>query len=180
MKNMILISTAALALTACGGGFKVVQATPGVAGKNGHNSLVRMGQVDNTLCLAGGYSFNSGLDANDDGALDDAEIQSLSIICNGVQGLAGISGLPGKDGLLPSGFVPVTILKPCGLVPISGSEVFLKLPSGDIVASFSDNADGKNTRLSLLGQGNYVTTDGRGCQFSIDSHNNIVNEVIRK
>ena len=63
----------------------------------------------------------------------------------------------------------VTIIDPCGDAPGIYDEVLLQLANGQIVASFSQNAAGDNTRFALIPQGSYVTTDGSGCRFNVSS-----------
>jgi hypothetical protein len=43
------------------------------------------------------------------------------------------------------------------------------LSNGTILASFSDNISGYNTRWSVLVPGSYSTTDGDGCSFTVDN-----------
>lgn len=62
----------------------------------------------------------------------------------------------------------VSIKNPCGNQG-SHDEVFLRLSDGKYLASFSDNINGYNTRFSVLTNGNYMTTDGTHCYFSVDS-----------
>jgi hypothetical protein len=50
-------------------------------------------------------------------------------------------------------------------------EVFLRLSTGVILASFSDNANGLNTRFSVLTAGSYQTTDATGCRFNVNASN---------
>lgn len=63
------------------------------------------------------------------------------------------------------------IIDPCGDAPNIVDEVIFKVAQlGEIkyFASFSDNSNGKNTRLSLIDSGAYITTDGSNCKFSIE------------
>lgn len=76
-----------------------------------------------------------------------------------------------------------SLVDPCGNAPTVFDEVFIKVyrPSTNsftLVASFSENSNGKNTRFSVLPVGGpYVTTDGDNCQFSVaqDGHT-IINQ----
>lgn len=62
----------------------------------------------------------------------------------------------------------VEILDPCGDSANVYDEVLLKLKNGQVLASFSANSSGLNTRFSLLVfDVLYGTTDGTGCQFKI-------------
>lgn len=56
-------------------------------GQPGNNSLVALVKEPvGTNCPNGGYKVNSGTDANKNGVLDPAEIQSSTFICNGNDG----------------------------------------------------------------------------------------------
>lgn len=67
----------------------------------------------------------------------------------------------------------VAIYDPCG--PQGGyNEVFLQLSSGQFVASFSENVAGKNTRFTVLTNGNFVTTDGSFCYFTVSGNGTII------
>lgn len=64
----------------------------------------------------------------------------------------------------------VDIVDPCGDSPGRVDEVLLILADGRVLVSFSDSANGANTRLALLPPGNYVTTDGSNCVFSVGTN----------
>lgn len=65
------------------------------------------------------------------------------------------------------GYKNITSIKdPCG-VQGSYNEVFLKLSDGHYIASFSENANGKNTRFTVLTDGAFQTTDGTNCYFTV-------------
>ena len=73
--------------------------TPGLDGTNGHASLVNVtDQAADTRCPAGGKRIDQGLDLDDDGVLDDAEIVSTAYACNGVAGAPGAAGESGPGG----------------------------------------------------------------------------------
>jgi len=97
---------------------------------------------------------------------------------NGLDGQNGTNGQNGQDGqdAVINGFTIVEIINPCGNSPSVYDEVFLKLSNGQIVTSFSDNANGNNTRFSVLEPGSYRTTDGDNCYFTVNSNGEIVNE----
>ncbi|HMK71768.1 MAG TPA: hypothetical protein VK454_00435, partial [Myxococcaceae bacterium] len=52
-------------------------------------------------------------------------------------------------------------------------EVFLRLANGTVVASFSQDAGGTNTRLSVLVDGSFVTSDGTNCAFTITTNTSV-------
>lgn len=133
------------------------------------------------------------------------------LIVNGSQGIPGLKGLDGADGsngvdgqdgqdgqdgeigetgeigpVGPAGADSVyqitELIDPCGPTPGFVNEVLLKLANGQIVASFSSNAAGANTRLGVLTPGNYQTTDtnevGKRCRFTITLTGDITNQVL--
>lgn len=67
----------------------------------------------------------------------------------------------------------VDIIDPCGDHPTKIDEVILRTQSGKLIASFSDNANGQNTRFSIIKVGSYVTTDGTNCHFSVDVNGSV-------
>lgn len=123
---------------------------------NGLNSLIKLTSTAPT-CASGGVTVISALDANrsNDVELDvDTNVQ-MAAVCNG--------------GSNTGPFSSVEILNPCGDDPTRVDEVLLRLSDGTVLASFSDNASGSNTRFSLIGPGTYSTTDGTGCTFTLTS-----------
>jgi septation ring formation regulator EzrA len=62
------------------------------------------------------------------------------------------------------------VVDPCGDTPNKYDEVIFKMSNGTYVASFSDNVSGLNTRFSVLPVGNYQTTDGTNCRFSVNAN----------
>jgi len=79
----------------------------GAAGSNGQNALVKTTlEAPGTNCTNGGVKVESGLDANNNGILDAAEVNALltTYVCNGLAGAQGIQGLTGPAGAAgPSG-----------------------------------------------------------------------------
>lgn len=149
----------------------------GQDGSNGHSVVYSLLPADS--CSAGGQTILLAQDINDNLSLDitDSNIHSLTI-CNGQDGVNGQDGQNGQDGVdaPPTMFTPVGIVDPCGDASGIYDEVFLKLQNGTLLASFSDNSNGKNTRFSVLTPGSYITTDGSNCFFTVDGNNNIVNQ----
>jgi hypothetical protein len=70
------------------------------------------------------------------------------------------------------------IVDPCTDHPTKIDEIFLRLSDGSLIASFSDNANGLNTRWSIIQNGTYSTTDGTGCTFTVS--NGVVSPSIVK
>lgn len=93
----------------------------------------------------------------------------------GPPGNNGSNGTPGVSAP-PTDFTPVGIEDPCGDAPDIYDEVFLRLANGTLLASFSDDANGDNTRFSILDPGTYTTTDGDNCTFTVTSSYAIINE----
>lgn len=159
----------------------------GSPGKNGSDGYSIVFLITPSLtCAAGGQMVMIASDTNRNNVLDitiDSNLSSYDI-CNGLSGKDGVdgkNGIDGRDGAdginaPPSAFTPVFVVDPCNDALGIYDEVLLKLSNGSMLASFSDNPSGKNTRFSLLTPGNYQTTDGSKCYFSIDSNMNIFNE----
>lgn len=63
----------------------------------------------------------------------------------------------------------VQVIDVCGDNASRVDEVLLKMSDNSILASFSDSASGANTRFSILAPGNYVTSDGTNCAFTVQS-----------
>lgn len=174
----------ALSLVACGPtpsftGTQLPAGKDGVNGSNGHSALVEATSA--ITCTNGGSMIVSGTDKNDDGTLQLVEITAQFTICNGLDGADGQNGTNGTNGVdgqnaPPTSFTPVAILDPCGDTAGIYDEVFLKLSNGTVLASFSDNVNGYNTRWSILVAGSYVTTDNSHCYFSVDAQGNLYNE----
>lgn len=144
----------------------------GPAGKDGVSPVVEMIRFssDDSVCETG-----SGVIIK----VTQASGVSLSVICdglNGNDGPIGPQGEPGQDGQdgedgadAPSSpYQVMQVIDPCGDASGIFDEVILKMANGSLLASFSDKANGQNTRLSLLVPGNYVTTDGSDCHFSVN------------
>lgn len=158
-----------------------VPGNDGANGADGLNSLVkiyRTNSIDPLICASGsGIAVESGLDVDGSNVLDALEVQSLNFVCDGEVGAVGATGAIGAQG--PQGeqgeMGPTspnsiaTVIDPCGDHPTKHDEVILQLENGLLLASFSDNANGLNTRFSLLGNGTYGTTDGTSCTFTVSS-----------
>ena len=73
-----------LSLGACSGD-DGSNGTNGVDGANGANSLIAQTELSETdeRCSTGGFVTESGVDSNQNGVLDDDEIENTSVTCNG-------------------------------------------------------------------------------------------------
>lgn len=67
------------------------------------------------------------------------------------------------------GLTITEIVDPCGDSPGITDEVLLRLSNHKLLASFSDSSNGTNTRFSLIEPGQYETTDGSHCHFTVTS-----------
>lgn len=85
----------------------------------------------------------------------------------GEDGAPGEPGPPGADGLpgTPAvGAALSAVINPCGDDPaVAYEEVLLKFSDGTILAYFA----GSGGFLVALTPGNYVTTDGTNCHFTV-------------
>jgi hypothetical protein len=71
----------------------------GVDGADGHNSLIAATvEGSGSNCSAGGKRVDSGVDDNDDGLLDAAEIDDTHYVCHGTDGADGKDGVDGTNG----------------------------------------------------------------------------------
>ncbi|HVK60357.1 MAG TPA: hypothetical protein VM432_02355 [Bdellovibrionales bacterium] len=146
----------------------------GAAGSNGYDMVFQTVAASPEQCPAGGSNILMALDTDRSGtySAQDSNQQAITL-CNGQNGTNGQNGQDGEDGedgedaILPA-YAPVDVIYPCGN---NGSypEALLRLSNGQVLASFSENANGKNTRFSFIPDGSYVTTDGRNCQFSLST-----------
>lgn len=104
----------------------------------------------------------------------------LFILCacgkQGPAGAAGADGKAGADGVnaATSAYTISSIADPCGDAPGIIDEVLLILANGQVLVSFSDNTNGKNTRFSILPPGRYTTTDGSNCTFTISAGGQVI------
>ena len=72
----------------------------GMSGTSGSNSMIATTVVENghAFCPFGGLLIATGLDTNDNGVLDSAEVINSEYVCNGVIGADGINGINGNSG----------------------------------------------------------------------------------
>lgn len=88
--------------------------------------------------------------------------------------LDGINGADGRDGVdaPPTPYTVTSIYDPCGK-QTTYDEVLLRLANGQLLAHY---ASGSLQYLTVIGPGNYVTTDNSSCYFTVDANLNIINE----
>ncbi len=167
MKKVIAILALGLSMSAC---CDVHRTTAGAPGKDG--SSAKISTVNNAPgCLNGGLTVLTWTEVVNDGVSEKHDLMSGEV-CNGANGSNGTNGVDAP----PTLFTPVGLVDPCGDKPGVYDEVFLKLSNGLLLASFSDSASGQNTRFSVIVAGSYVTTDGSGCNFTVDGSGNLTNE----
>ena len=108
----------------------------GSNGLNGQNALVKTTlEPAGANCLTGGVKVESGLDANNNGILDAAEVNALltTYVCNGLtgpSGAQGTQGLTGATGLTgPTGATgPIGLTGPAGATGPTGAQGIQGLP----------------------------------------------------
>lgn len=165
MKKLIVLA-AVLLVTACGPRGRVGSQGPrgdsGLPGSDGFTTLFQVVEGD------GEVTFLAGLDLDRSGTLEANEVTASATVKDGERGADGTDGADAA----PTQFTPVAIIDPCGKQS-NYDEVLVRLANGQILASFSENSNGKNTRFVLLGAGNYATTDGTNCTFSVDASGNV-------
>lgn len=152
----------------------------GEAGANGHSAIVSQAPADSLVCTNGGVLISMGVDLNDNSTMEPTEVKQVATLCNGLNGSDGTNGQDGEDGedgqdAVISQFAPIDLVNFCGNSSLAWSEVGFRLANGTIVASFSENANGKNTRWTVIRPGSYITTDGYGCNFTVTVSGQIVN-----
>lgn len=187
MKNPLhLLLTIGLFVQGCGTyDYKelIKQGAPGLPGSSGDSQAIQFRRFysDTFVCASGSgviiESYHYAVFEM------DKTIDSATVICDGLNGKDGLIGEAGPQGIegdkgdtgatgatAPTNpYDVVQIIDPCGDAPGIYDEVFLKMQNGILIASFSDNANGNNTRLSLLVNGSYVTTDGSNCHVTVSN-----------
>jgi hypothetical protein len=171
------LAVGSLFLVACGkevreNGVKLVlipgpqgeKGTAGVNGKDGNNGVDGQTGSQGPQGVAGSVGPTGAVGATGAQGLQGAQGPQ------GAVGPAGPQGLPGTNAPTP---IPIVIINPCGDAPGIYDEVILKLPDGTLLASFSDNASGLNTRLSALVPGTFITSDGSTCIFTVHSNGTV-------
>lgn len=143
-----------------------VDGNAGADGLDGLNALVSISDKYSSDTGSSCFLVSSGMDLDRNNTLDLVEVTSAQELCDG---LAGEQGIQGETGVTTVIHDPIEIIDPCGNAAGIYDEVILELSEGIFIASFSDNSSGKNTRFSVLVDGNYVTTDGSNCHFSVSN-----------
>ena len=127
---------------------------------------VRNGSTEE--CPAGGKVYEVYIDNDTSNSFTEGErIISSQSVCNGSNGANGQNGQNGNHAPV-SPLTPVELIFPCGNTA-AYKEVLLRLQNGQVLASFSDNAAGSMTRLTILPDGDYMNTDNTGCNFNLST-----------
>ena len=168
--NKLLIPLA-LVLISCGNNPTYIYTPPAKDGVNGYNAMINIINSAPT-CPSGGITLVSGTDSNYDGTITslDENVQTATI-CNGVNGTNGSNGTNGTNGIngvdaSMSPYTPVNMIAPCGNT-IAYKEQLMCLYNGQVLAAFSDNQAGYNTRLAFITAGSFMDTDGSNCLFNV-------------
>lgn len=117
----------------------------GQPGQNGTSSSISVSPASPTECPNGGQDIvvtNGGV------------VSAPYTVCNGVNPVS-----------------PVQLIAPCTMASSPWKEELVCLSNGEVLADFSDDASGLNTRLSLIPTGSYIDTDDSGCQFNVSIDN---------
>ena len=89
-QHFLLLAAFSLTMTACGGGAESTSAADdGIASTVASAKIIAPG----SQCPNGGIQVDSGIDENDNGLLDDSEIDSSEVLCNGIDGANGLGSL---------------------------------------------------------------------------------------
>ena len=122
----------------------------------------------------------TGLPGSDGSNGSSCSVQTVLASPAAPAGGARINCTDGTDALILNGtngsdapatpYTVTQVIKPCPTVSGANPEVLLVLANRTILASVSQSASGTNTRLTLITPGNYVTTDGRSCSFSVSAN----------
>ncbi len=137
----------------------------GPAGTNGQNALAKTTtEVAGVNCPTGGVKLEYGLDANDNGTLDGAEINATltKYVCNGAIGATGAQGIQGATG--PQG--------PIGLTGAAGPQGI----SGTNGTNGTNGIDGNNSIVKTTTEavGSNCVSGGVKLEYGIDSNGNLV------
>lgn len=180
IRTLLVLFIIFILLNSCGGNnVNNPQGNPGVPGTNGiagSNGLPGPVGSPGPIGPAGSSCTATQIAAGDAVLTDGGAIincgTTSAMISNGRDGLNGTDGTNGTT----SAYAITSILDPCGDAPGISDEVFLKLADGTILWLQVDNASGLNARLSIAQPGNWVTTDGDNCQFTLNADGTISNE----
>ncbi|MCX2718906.1 DUF7151 family protein [Lentiprolixibacter aurantiacus] len=113
-----------------------IQGEKGDPGENGYNTVVTVVVIDpGQVCTNGGTEIFFGLDTNENGQLDENEIQGSTIVCNGEDGQDGTDGQNGQNGSDgQNGYnsvISIVIINPGATCLNGGIEIFYGLDTNE-------------------------------------------------
>jgi hypothetical protein len=135
----------------------------GADGQDGSDGLLALVQTtaisSGAECPSGGVRIDAGIDINESGSLDAAEIQQTSFVCNGSDGADGADGQDGQDGADGlSALIRTELQSPGAICPAGGIRVL----SG-VDANRNGQLDaGEETQTSYLCNGEAGQDGGDG------------------
>jgi hypothetical protein len=141
--------------------------TNGTDGAPGEQGPAGPAGSDGASCTVQAVAADPAGPAPNGGALLSCGSTS-TLVFNGAPGEPGPQGEPGTPAP-PTAYSVVAVIDPCGDAPGIFDEVFLRLANGQVIASFSDDGGGTNTRLSVLIDGSFITSDGSTCAFAVST-----------
>jgi hypothetical protein len=155
----------------------------GPKGSPGPAALIKTKRYDRDLGLCPsnkGVLMQIGVDRDNNGQLDFQELTDITVVCDGVDGTpgsAGPQGSPGPQGAagkdaVQSQYNISSIYDPCG-TQSAHDEVILRTQNNGLLAIF---ASGGYDYMTNLTPGNYTTTDGTNCFFTVNNDMSISNE----
>lgn len=165
MNKLLLFS---LLLSACGTqsfttikGDKGDSGIIGLTGLNGHSAAMSQVLADSSVCSNGGYVLSLGVDLNNDSVLQASETQSVSVVCNGLNGEQGAQGIAGVNP------TPITVVPLCpGINSYPG--VFIEVGlciNNNLIGVYSANGGFATT----LSSGSYSSNAiGSSCNLTIN------------
>lgn len=127
-----------------------------ITANNAQIAALQSGQVTQDTAITNLETFVANLDAVNNN-------QNILLATQQTQindSLVSIANLEGYSNI-------TSIKDPCGDKANVYDEVFLVLSTGEILTSFSDQANGKNTRFAKLVPGSFITTDNSNCYFTV-------------
>lgn len=123
------------------------------------SSIVTTGRGVIGQCASGSgvmVTTQTGRDTDFDNILDEIIDVNVTFVCDGVAGQNGVT-------TTVMTFKPIEIIRPCG-----NGEILLKLDDTTLIGVYWDK---KNSYLTTLGVGTWVTTMGdKDCKFSVNQN----------
>lgn len=151
MKKLLII-VSMLMLSSCG---KQVltgpQGPPGTSGSDGQSCTV--------------ITVTAGPVAPNGGSMLTCPDGSTSLVLNGTNTVS-TNNTTGTNGGTVT-FNLVQVIQPCSAASSPYKETLLGLQGGQLLAAFSDDSSGDNTRLAFIPNGSFIDTDSSGCNFTV-------------